>query len=154
MSTTSERFSFPLTDSEEDKNYAASQLRHDAIQELSPLEFLSEDQREDITLAVGEAGTNAVKHALLKDNEEECVTCEVVKADDSFAVKITNPSDDLSTETPSLPESSEEEGRGRFVIDKIVQDLCQSGLEAQYSFCFEPQENHSGRAIFSLSVRH
>ena len=148
MSTTLERFSFPLTGSEEDRNFVANQLRHDVMQKLGHLGFLSDNQKEDVALAVGEAGTNAVKHALIDNDKEECVICDIVKADDSFIIEIINPSDDPPTKASSPPEPYNEEGRGRLVIDQIVQDLCKSGLEAECSLDFKPQGDHQRQAIF------
>lgn len=149
MSTTSERFSFILTGSDEDAA-RASQSRKKIAQELDSCDFLDQHQKQDVEIAVGEAVTNAVKHASLKDDKEECVICEVVKASDSFGVKIANPSDDLLPLSSSPPELLEERGRGRVLIVRLVADLRQSGLKARSSYRFEPRQR---KTIFFLSVR-
>ena len=83
----------------------------------------STDEQEDISIAVGEACTNAVKHG--KSPTGECyvqIMCEVIE--EGLSVEITNNVVDFSM--PSLttePDTNKSSGYGLFIMSSVMDEL-------------------------------
>ncbi len=120
-------------------------LVRDVVMALLNHRCLSKEQRDDIKVLVGEAAANAAEHSD-GSSDVECIACW---ESDSFQVQIINPSNGFFGEVPPCEDLDEEHGRGCKMIERIVSDLCSSGLRAQSKHDFNSEE---GKTTFKFSL--
>jgi anti-sigma regulatory factor (Ser/Thr protein kinase) len=100
---------------------------------------LNADQQRSVLQILGEAITNAYQHA--KGDGE--ISWKVTNLRGGVLVVISNPSDGFSGQISECPEGLVENGRGCHLVKGLVNDLCASGIQAEYSYYFDPDRDRT-----------
>lgn len=95
-------------------------LARRTVAELAKSMSFSQSQVEDITVAVGEACTNAVKHGC-KTEAMPLIHVKCILKNNEMSVRITNHKiSDRSLCVPSKPNLSNENGYGLFLMSRLM----------------------------------
>ncbi|MFA6492819.1 MAG: ATP-binding protein [Patescibacteria group bacterium] len=129
----------------ETRTKSAHEMRRVLGEKVETLDFLNQDQQEEVKLVVGEVLTNAFCYS----PEQSDVEVVWVGTDSKLLLVITNSNGKCAMKETSLPEDCmAEHGRGRFIVDSLVKEL-----DSNDKICANcSYGHHRGRTIFQMAI--
>lgn len=134
-----------VAEDSDSRSRSVHELREELNGKIRTLDFLDEEQQSDLRLIVGEALTNACRHASKRCTVK--VTWESTPYE--ISLSIVNPSNYGVQRAIALPEDClAENGRGQVIISELVKRLAiKDNLHVRYRYrCF------FGRTIFQVNI--